>query len=361
MTAALLLISGSAMAADWNFYGSARVSTFYTDFEKDPFNSGADTKNYEQNLNGNARIGARVKISDSLTGRFEYGAQGGNANVRILWGEWNFGPGSLGVGKHYPPLFFGYSNQVYNMQGFNKGDLNMSAFGMLYGHRKAMVRLKFGGFQIAAVEPVDTFTNKSYYELHPAYNYSTETKIPAIQAKYKYEGDNWHLQAAGGYCTFDIVNGNNSYSVDSWVVGVGGRFNAGPAYFKGNLWGGQNTGNLNASMVSNAISLTGELDGDGLGYAVFTGSAVVDKDALGALIVAGYKIREGLYLEAGYGYVKTEKDTAGAQKDDIDSYYIQSTIFLAPGVSLTPEIGRYNMNQNNADVVYYGLKWQINF
>ncbi|MCP3942676.1 MAG: hypothetical protein GY710_14470 [Desulfobacteraceae bacterium] len=119
---------------------------------------------------------------------------------------------------------------------------------------------------------------------------------------------------------------------------------------------------MNTSMVNNAIaSAPDQLDGDGLGYAVFNGTKVTDRKVLGALIVAGYTIRKGLYLEADYGYVKTKLDTSGAEKDDIDSYYIQSTIYLAPGVSLTPEIGRYNMNQNNADVIYYGIKWQINF
>ncbi len=358
--ATLLLLTGAASAADWNFYGSARISTFHTDFEKDPFNSGADTENYEQNLNGNSRIGARVKVSDTLSGRFEYGALGGDANIRILWGEWNFGPGKLGIGQHYTPLLFAYSNQVYNMQGFNKGDLNMSAFGMLYGKRKAMVRLKFGSFQIAAVEPIDTYSNKAYLEAN--LGYSTETRMPAIQARYKYEQDNWHLQAAGGYCTFDIINGTEEYAVNSWVAAIGGRVNVGAAYFKGNLWTGVNAANLNAIMVSNDIaSAPGELDGDGLGYAVFNGSEVIDKDAFGALIVAGYAINKGLHLEAGYGYVKTEEDTGGATKDDIDTYYIQSTIFLAPGVFLTPEVGRYNMNQDNADVIYYGIKWQINF
>ncbi|MCA1793008.1 MAG: porin [Desulfobacteraceae bacterium] len=360
VAAALVFMAGPAMAADWNFYGSARVSTFYTDFEQNPFKGGVDSEEYEQNLHGNARIGANITVNDELTGRFEYGAQGGDVNARILWGEWNFGAGSLGVGKHYTPLLFPYSNQVYNIAGFNKGDINMSAFGMLYGSRKNMVRLTFGDFEIAAVEPKNVYTNQTF--LQNNYGWSTETKFPSIQAKYGIDGNKWHLRFAGGYQTFDIKANNKDYEVDSWIVGIGGRLDVGAAYFKGNVWGGQNVGTMADILVNNAISSgPPNLDGDGWGYAVFDGTQVIDKDALAALIVAGYKIREGLYLEAGYGYVETELDTPGAVTDDADSFYIQSTIFLAPGVFLTPEIGMHDLNQNNAKVNYYGIKWQINF
>ncbi|MCP3942677.1 MAG: hypothetical protein GY710_14475 [Desulfobacteraceae bacterium] len=61
MITIFILITGSAPAADWNFYGSARISTFHTGYEKDPFNGGTDTKNYEENLNGNACIGTNIK------------------------------------------------------------------------------------------------------------------------------------------------------------------------------------------------------------------------------------------------------------------------------------------------------------
>jgi hypothetical protein len=35
--------------------------------------TGQDTKNFEQDLNGNARIGANVKVSDELTGGLNTG------------------------------------------------------------------------------------------------------------------------------------------------------------------------------------------------------------------------------------------------------------------------------------------------
>ncbi len=391
VVAVVAMFAGSAIAADWNFYGSARVNTTYTKFDNSPFatpaavaaggssavfgNSGDDTSNYEQKLYGNARIGANVKVSDELTGKFEFGALGGNANIRILWGEWNFGAGSLGIGQNYTPLLMPYSNQTYSIDGFNKGDHNMSTFGMLYGSRKAMIRLKFGNFQIAAVQPrarvaVTTIDpgNGILYPMNPAP--ATEIKIPCIQAKYKYDFSNGHVALAGGWQTFDVVGAAKSEKVTSYVLAVGGRMDFGGIYLKGNLWGGQNVGNMVDILVSGALFSTlgnanaSEFDGAGWGYADYTTATetVTDNDAFAGLLVAGYKIREGLYLEAGYGYVKTELDKDGSTKDDAVTYYLQSTIFLAPGVFLTPEVGRADFKQEGQpDATYFGIKWQINF
>ncbi len=380
IAAVFVFMAGSAAyAADWNFYGSARVNTSYSKIDKSPFtstpgvlglgalaNTNPDTDNFVQNLQGNARIGAKVKVSDTLNGRFEYGAQSGNANLRLLYGDWNFGAGSLRVGQDYTPLLFPYSNQVYNLDFFNKGDHNMSTFGMLYGSRKAQIKLKFGGFQIAAVEPA-TLVSLAVPLIGGAAP-STEVSIPMIQAKYKYDFSQGHVSFAGAYHTFDVVSGGQEHDVDSWLVGMGGRLNVGAAYFKGNIWGGQNVGNQAGILVNGGIwssttyAGTGDFDGDGWGLAQWTGTEVIDRDAIAGLIVAGYEIRKGLYLEACYGYVKTELDDPAFDKDDAETYYLQSTIFLAPGVFLTPEIGIIDMKQeNDPEVSYFTVKWQINF
>jgi hypothetical protein len=307
--------------------------------------------------------------------------------VRILWGEWNFGAGSLGVGQHYTPLLFPYSNQVYNIYAMKDGDTNMSTFGMLYGKRKPMVRLKFGNFQIAAVQPstivhydistTATGTAIGGGRVIPAAQPSSEVKLPQIQAKFKIDFDWGHINLAGGYQTFEIKNTTTQidYSVRNWLVGIGGRLNVGKAYFKGNLWTGENVGNLADILVGGRIfSTTGNAaasvrDGADTGFARYrdgsvggTTEGITDNEALASLIVAGYEIRKGLYLEAGYGYTRTELDEASATKLDMKTWYMQSTIFLAPGVFITPEIGGVDGgNDSDFDVFYGGIKWQINF
>ncbi|WDP92643.1 MAG: hypothetical protein HUN04_24145 [Desulfobacter sp.] len=392
----MLLMTGSAWAAaEWNFYGSARISTFYSDIENNPFLTGTpNTDNFEMDNNGNARVGANIKVSDTLTGRFEFGAKNADINLRILWGEWDFGAGSLGVGQNYTPLLMPYSNQVYNIYARKDGDTNMSLFGMLYGKREPMIRLKFGNFQIAAVAPrlrVYSYATTigtagstavsgtaAYYNDQP----NSQVKLPNIQAKYKIDFDCGHINLAGGYQTYDLLDNGEEFKVESYVLALGGRLNVGKAYFKGDIWGGQNVGNLADILVSGSIASTmaaaggGDLDGAGLGFArwsdgnIYTATAgaagvargVTNNDAIAGLIVAGYEIRKGLYVEAGYGYTRTELDVGGATKDDAETWYVQSTIFLAPGVFITPEIGGFNGKQTgDPDIFYYGAKWQINF
>ena len=73
----------SSFASEWNFYGSAYVSTFviYSDF--------LNANDQAQSLQGNSRIDA--KINDVVDGRFEYCT---GIDVRILFGRWNFGAGA---------------------------------------------------------------------------------------------------------------------------------------------------------------------------------------------------------------------------------------------------------------------------
>ena len=435
---AVLLVFSSGFAyaaAEWDFYGSARVSTFYTKWDENMLDTnnggnpilgtGPDTENYEQDLNGNARIGAKVKVSDSLTGQFEYGAKKGSANIRLLWGEWNFGSGSLGVGQHYTPLLFPYSNQVYNIYAMKDGDTNMSLFGMLYGKREPMVRLKFGTFQVALVKPrlvvCSDFTNSgNTADRDAAANAAagaalaggatlaeaqlagqaaagsyiagttgvaatppgTEVSFPNIQAKYRLDFSWGHLNFAGGYQQFDVTDAGEDFDVTSYVLGLGYRVNVGKAYFKGNVWGGQNVGNLADIYVSGQVFSTYSnasavvKDGAGVGFAQWSDGTlydisngasgyergIIDNEAVAGLFVAGLEIRRGLYLEAGAGYTRTKLDTDGAEKDDCFTWYFQSTVFLAEGVFLTPEIGGLDARQEGQPEVFYaGIKWQINF
>ncbi|MCG8635946.1 MAG: hypothetical protein MI863_19095 [Desulfobacterales bacterium] len=334
-----MLMTGSAMAADWNFYGSARISTFYVDDEGIGTNT-TDTSSYEQALQGNSRIGATVKVSDELTGGFEYGT---GVNVRKLYGEWNFGAGSLLVGQTYTPLNWFYSNQVYGT------DNDMLAQGGVYSGRQGMLRLKFGTFEIAAVTPNEETTNVN------GGNGTTEVDFPAIEAKYTFNFDSGKIQIAGGYNAYELTDGGVTYDVDSYVVALGGTINFGAFYLGSNVWVGENPGNLMA------VSVDGDNAWDD-GFASITGGQLYDNEAYGFILVGAYTVNDMFKLEAGYGYANTELDQAGAQEDEVATYYLQSVITLAPGVMVIPEIGMID-GEESGDIerTYFGAKWQINF
>lgn len=351
MLTAIVIYANPAFSADWNFYGSAKVSTYYSKIDNDLFNGSADTKNFEQNLQGNSRIGARVKVSDQLKGYFEYGAIGGNANIRLLYGQWNFGAGKLIVGQAYTP-FLVTTNQAYNLNGLNLGDTNMAYFGTMYAGREALIGLKFGGLYVAAVEQED-----DVYDSGPAGS-TTEIMTPELHARYMFKGSKWMTQVLGGLSRFEIGNGGNEGDVTSYLVGASGRLMIGKGYITGGGWVGQNAGNL----IDQFVSLHPNKSGQHL--ANWDGTTVTDNDGLGVHFSAGYVFNETIKMECGYGYTRSELDSVGSVDDDARVYYLQSVITLAPGVMVVPEIGRIDLNgtgMGDLDVTYAGMKWQVNF
>ncbi len=331
-----LLYPFSSHAADWSFYGSARVQTFILD--EDYGDLGLyNTKIWDQYLQGNSRIGARVTVSDQLTGRFEYGT---GVDIRILYGEWDFGPATLLVGQTYSPLNMIYSSQVW------WDDTSLLDFGGLYSGRNPMIRLKFGNFQIAALQPASPGISSLT---------TTETKLPKIEAKYRFSGKHGFLEIAGGYNSYEIINGSTSYDIDSYIVALGGSLIFGRAFLKASAWKGRNTGSyriMNQPMDLPVIDLGTH--------------TVNDNDAYAYILVAGVKVNETVAVEAGYGYTEAELDIVNSQEDAITSLYLQTSLTLAPGVSVVPEIGLIDWEKNAAGVdqgetFYYGAKWQIDF
>ena len=335
--AALVLMAGSAYAADWNFYGSARVSTFWTDIDTI---GGADgNTQYSQGLQSNARIGANVKVSDELTGRFEYGTANQNANIRLLYGEWDFGAGKLLVGQNYTPLGWLWSNQVYG------ADTDLLAYGAVYSGREAQLCLTFGGFQIAFINPDTNVVNGSG---------DNQVLIPAIEVGYTLDLDMVTLDFGAGYSTFETKVGGNDENVDSYVIAIGAQFDMAGFFMKGDVYYGQNAGHLLE------ISVDGDNSAWNDGYAEVAGGKLLDNECLGFMVLAGYKINDTFTVEAGYGFVQTELDDN--DDDEGATYYINTTITLAPGVFVVPEVGFFDGKENgDLETFYYGMKWQINF
>jgi hypothetical protein len=334
------MVAGFAMtaaAAEWNFYGSARIMTFFDDIDYEDFVNiigDDDDLDLTHTLQGNSRIGANVKVSDELTGRFEYGT---GVNVRLLYGTWNFGSGKLTVGQLYTPLNMFYSNQVWG------ADNDMLNFGGVYGGRNPAVQLQFGDFKLAFVRPVVSTLGGA----------DSDTMLPKIEASYHLALGDGFLDLQGGYNTNEIDTGAKTYDVDSYVLAIGGGINLGTFYVNADAWLGQNVGNYG---LYNA----------GANGAAIVGTSLKDNDAWGFLLVAGAKINDMFSVEAGYGYTECELDVSGSNADDTQAYYIQATVNLAPGVFIVPEIGMIDQKENAAgadepDTLYYGLKWQINF
>jgi hypothetical protein len=331
--AIVAMIASPAMAAEWNFFGSARMSTFRDSFSAD---NADDIDNTTWALQGNSRIGANVKAGD-VTGAFEYGT---GVNVRKLYGEWNFGAGALLVGQTYTPANFFPSNQVWG------GDADLLPYGGIYRGRHPMIQLKFGTFKLAFVSP-DAVSDLGT-------GVGTEATFPQIEASYKFKTDMFYVDVFGGYQTYELRDAQG-LDVDSYIAGANLGLTFGPASIMGGAWLGKNTGPYGMWVES--------ADDPVLNAA---GTEIIDNDLFGWLAVVNFKANDMLSFEAGYGHVETELDVDAAQADDTDSYYVNAVITFAPGVFIVPEIGMVDYQDDAAgadqgDNTYFGAKWQINF
>jgi len=335
----------SAMAAEWDFYGSARMATFWNDPDSD-WNrpAGASFDGIDEgtvwDLEGISRVGASVK-SGAIAGRFEYGT---GVNLRHLYGTWDFGEGELLVGQTWTPLgAIGYSNQVWNNED------GLCSFGKADDCRDPMIMVSVKGLKVAFLKNAGTDLGTGR---------DLEIKFPKVEVSYHLALDKLFADVFAGYQTYEIKNiaGIGDQDVNAYLVGLGGGVDLGKAYV--------NLGGYYA-VNSGQFGLGAATDDD----ARLTGSDIDDNKTMGGLIVAGFKASDKLTVEAGFGYVRSEMDDeipAYTDKDDAMSYYVNATVNLADGCFVVPEVGVVDLmddglGKSEGKDIYAGMKWQIDF
>jgi hypothetical protein len=356
--AAVALIASPAMAVDWNFYGSARMATFYDsrDFgdgdgdlsgKGTVFNGGNDEDDQIQwEMQTNSRLGATVK-AENISGRFEFGIDdtGNNVSARRLFGTWDFGAAKFKIGKDYTPVAQFISGQVFNS---DNGLLNQ---GTLYGSRRGQVSLSFGGFEVALIDATQTSDI-----LRNMTTGDVDNMLPKIEAKWGMAFDTWNFAVTGGYQYYEIENAgaaaqSEDVDVNAYVLGGDIGFNFGPAYVKAAVSGGTNL--ANGGWGGTGASFDGDDDTD-------------DVDTIQGALAAGFKFTDQLTFEAGVGYREDDSDAPGEDEDETTQGYLQAVISLAPGVWVIPEVGIIDYNDDingddEGDEFYLGAKWQIDF
>ncbi len=327
--------SDGALAADWKFYGTASINTFWADSDLN------DKTQFSQELNPGANIGAEVAVSDTLSGGFEYGTEDGSANVVTLWGAWDFGAGSLLIGQAEVVAYQGVSGQVWD------DDRALDGLGEFNPGERAQIRLTFGTFEVAAVSPDTQVATATGLD-----DAASEVKVPNIQVRYTFDNNNFDAGVAGGFGSFDY----NDEDVASYVVLASMGVTVNRFRLAAQGWFGQNVGNIAAQ----------DTRGDGEdGFAIYENNNIQDVDAWGAALVVQMAVNDMLSLEAGYGYVDMDYGNAvlyGNDNDKVISYYLSAPVTLAEGIQIVPEIGVVDYNESGQDdITYGGAKWQIEF
>jgi len=392
----------TAMANEWNLYGSARMATYYTseDLGKslelipgtnqfiavDNRNVAGDdsVSNLQWALQGNSRVGATVK-GDQIEGRFEFSVSsdgaGGNVGTRRLYGVWKFTEGwGLKVGKDYTPITFFLSGQVFD------NDAGLLNVGNAYGSRRAQLavegKLGPGMLKVALIDPSTSTLNTTLS--------TTEVILPKFEASYQFNlSDAMSFHAFGGYQTYDIKSANllfggtDSRSVNSWMVGLGADLGFGPFFVKPQVSYYQNgavagwLGDRYLTPTKRGFVEAFNADFNTAIPVDTVSTEVLDGNNLMAMLAFGFKPTESLGLEAGVGYVGFDTDSVQgiSIKNNYMEYYLQAVITLAKGVYIVPEVGYRDFGKNEGDrppfvvapdtdngsLFYAGAKWQIDF
>ena len=359
-------LTTTAMAADWGLYGSVRMGTFYNMVDYGEQNAAGEDdsdSDLRWELQENSRIGARV-ADGNITGRFEYGNIAGNANIRILWAEYDFGGMKIGLGRHYTPVNAWVSSQVY------ADDAGLLDVGGIYGGRKDMIRATFlgGAFKLAFIEAnvaglnVDDGDFMDYDGTGGAAD--TDKLLPKIEARFDLSlGNDGLLALMGGFNSINVqdAGGNESGSIKSYVAGIMGAHNFGAMYINWDAFYAVNAGNYGLG--------SGWVIGSAQAYAYIDPNSfdTADASSIGALVAFGMVFNDTISMEVGTGYrVDDNEDMGFDDPDTTMACYGLLPIVLGKGFFVAPEIGAYfggeDGNGNDSDTItYVGAKWQINF
>jgi hypothetical protein len=393
VTFALALPATAQDKADWSFYGSVRMWTAWESVDSDtppqlsssPSFFGVGTTKARAIiygtqaqgddevawlLQGNSRIGANVKWGN-VGGRFEYGS---GPNLRLLYGTWDFGPGTLLIGQDYGAYFY----LVSGLCGVGGAECNGIGFGSIYSGRTPQIKLIMGGFKVnlATSSTVSSYNgttvpiadiNSLTPLLVPNAALDTDQQLPKIEASYTFNLGPAQIFIGGSYNTYkeiyDIAGSERENTVSGYALGAGTKMGFGPFYVNATLQYAQNPNESGAGPYTVYPSV--------MLYDPATDQSEDSKYMTGQLIL-GFKLSDAIGFEGGIIYQKGKVDTLadyGEVKQSTYTYYLQMTWSPVKNVFFIPEVGVIDFDKlsiQDTDIPYgkttwFGIKWMINF
>ncbi len=335
-----------ANAVDWEFYGIAKVKTFYE------FNSAADGKtfadgedddaDFDIGLQSNSRVGAKAKVNESLSGVAELGISDSAVTTRHLYGKWKYDGGAFTIGQTCTPVGRQDSLRVWG------DDAGLQAFGEPYLGRRPLLQLETHGFKVALVKP-HSITN-----IYVNTNATSEVDnlLPRLEASYQHKIGIGSVEVFGGFHTYEISSTVENFDVQSGMAGAGFWIKPDPAYVRAIGYYSRNARQFGQYLSPQPATF---------GSAKIVNDEVVNNDLFAGALFGGYKFSEKISAEIGYGYSQSEDDTDDAEASKWHSYYAQVNYMLAKGISVTPEFGVVEDIDTHKSTTYVGARWQASF
>ena len=191
------------------------------------------------------------------------------------------------------------------------------------------------------------------------------------------------MTAFGGWHEYEEVYrdqvGNNTldetaFDIESWIVGANGSITAGPFTLAAGGWAGENTAAGLDWFREDDRTILEPVIFDGNGDDLLDG--VHDTDDWGVYVDLSFKLNDRVKFAAGGGTIEQDRsddqiDTNGDElENECTRWFVNSTITLAEGFTITPEIGKADYGTSimdggepldQGDVLYYGIWWKMVF
>lgn len=368
--AAALGLSVPAMALDVTPYGAIRVGTWWTSSTYYNGQNALHDADFTLDLQGDSLVGMRVKEGD-FSGVAEMGAynpknRAGGVELRMLFGEWDFGGGKVRVGYAPSPYVF-RSEQTYDSDG------GFNGYGSLWDGRYAQIKASLNNGLYLTLKKQSTSntggTSNFTTNTGPAWQNTpfnlTATQYAATNTNYDtylpqttvgYEGKAGILKYGGGLAfnfykvtqtTSDVVTSKDE--IYSYLGFAHGTVDLAPVELKFNLYTGQNVGNL----MANSGAATGSYYFNRHNAYTYGGWAQV-----------GYALNNKIKMFTGASY--ESNDTKESKVDDRMAAFANLQYAVSKNFKVVPEITYLNdlrsrTGAKEPQIYAAGVKWEMTF
>jgi len=368
--AAALGLSVPAMALDVTPYGAIRVGTWWTSSTYYNGQNALHDADFTLDLQGDSLVGMRVKEGD-FSGIAEMGAynpknRAGGVELRMLFGEWDFGGGKVRVGYAPSPYVF-RSEQTYDSDG------GFNGYGSLWDGRYAQIKASLNNGLYLTLKKQSTSntggTSNFTTNTGPAWQNTpfnlTATQYAATNTNYDtylpqttvgYEGKAGILKYGGGMAfnfykvtqtTSDVVTSKDE--IYSYLGFAHGTVDLAPVELKFNLYTGQNVGNL----MANSGAATGSYYFNRHNAYTYGGWAQV-----------GYTLNNKIKMFTGASY--ESNDTKESKVDDRMAAFANLQYAVSKNFKVVPEITYLNdlrsrTGAKEPQIYAAGVKWEMTF
>ena len=327
------------LRADATFYGSARLSSWYENTDKDwnSYQSGINESNLALNyaMQGNSRLGADFSTND-ITGKVELGLSPSEVSLRILYGKITKGDMSLTIGQDYSG-FQAYGDQVYDE------DLNFINYGLFYDGRVPMVKFTFNDrFNAMIITPKEVDVTGLG---------GLQTLIPKINLSYEYTDPTFYFSTSAGVNLNQYDKNFNTDGLDdiilAYAVTLTGKYDLGMLNLLGQVSYGVNVENYGIYTITHSSIVYDTPN-----------KSFENTETLGGVIIVSSKL-----LTTGVSYLQSS-NSLRTDNDTAMSAFIQKQVSIYENVFIVPEIGLMdNMKDfagaNEGSKIYGGMKIQI--